>query len=175
MQGGYRHTELMDQYLTALPAGTPAPLFTLPRTRNESFSVVDARGRFLVLLFYPGDWEPASMSQLTVCQRFLEVFKQLGALLVGISVDSVWSHLAFARAQGLRFPLLADHQPTGDVARAYGVHLETEGTSGRALFVIDGEGIIRWSRVYPLSLDPGVDGVLTALEDLQQKRLSAAG
>jgi len=165
----------MDQYLTPLPPGACAPLFTLPRTRSEVFSVVDARGRFLVLLFYPGDWEPTSASQLTVCQRYLGEFERLGASLVGISVDSVWSHMAFARAHGLRFPLLADRHPAGAVAGAYGIYLETEGTSGRALFVIDGDGIIRWSRVHPESLDPGVDGVLTALEDLQQQRVAGGG
>jgi peroxiredoxin len=87
--------------------------------------------------------------------------------LVAISVDSVSSHLAFARNHQLQFPLLSDFEPKGAVARAYGVYQETEGRSGQALFVLDDAGVIRWSGAYPIHLNPGVDGVLTALETLR--------
>jgi peroxiredoxin len=157
----------MGEDLAPLPPGTPAPAFTLPRTAYESFALEDARGRSLVLVFYPGDWEPVSGDQLARYQAYAANVDRLGAMLVGISVDSVWSHLAFARERGLNFPLLSDFEPKGAVARAYGVYREAEGWSGRALFVIDGGGVIRWSRAYPTNLNPGVDGVLTALERVQ--------
>ena len=88
-------------------------------------------------------------------------------MLLGISVDSVWSHQAFARDRGLTFPLLSDFEPKGAVARAYGVYRAEDGTSERALFVIDGDGLVRWSYVAPVGVDPGMDGILTELERLE--------
>jgi peroxiredoxin len=157
----------VDDSLRPLPAGTPAPPFALPCSRTNRFALADATGSPVVLVFYPGDWEPASSEQLRRCQRFSDEFERLGALLVTIAPDSVWCHLAFAREQGLRFPLLADVGPTGAVARTYGVWLEAEAACGRALFVIDGEGIIRWSRLYPRNLVPSIDAPLAVLQRLR--------
>jgi peroxiredoxin len=158
----------MEDHLRPLPEGTAAPPFALPRSHSGRLTLADAAGRPVVLVFYPGDWEPASSEQLSRCQRYLEDFERLGAVLVAISPDSVWSHLAFARVQGLHFPLLADVRPHGAVARAYGVWLEAEANCGRALFVIDGKGIIRWSRSYPLNLVPSVDALLAVVERLRE-------
>ena len=160
----------MDTHLAPLPAGTAAPAFTLPSTMGEAFAAADARGRPLVLLFYPGDGEPVSADQLARCQAFLTEITGLGARLAGISVDSVSNHAALAEARGLQFPLLSDSDPKGAVARAYGVYREEEGWSGRALFVIDGDGVIRWSHACVTLVDPGVDGILTALEAIQAQR-----
>jgi peroxiredoxin len=157
----------MDDQLQPLSPGTPAPRFTLPRARGHRVALEDAAGRPVVLLFYPGDWEPASQEQLSRFQQFLADFERLDALLAAIAPDSVWCHLAFAREKGLRFPLLADVNPHGAVARAYGVWSEAESASGRALFVIDGQGIICWSRVYPLNLVPSLDAPIAALEQLR--------
>jgi peroxiredoxin len=156
----------MEEHLHPLPAGTVAPPFTLPRSPVERVDLADAAGRPLVLAFYSGDWEPASSEQLDRLQRFLEEFERLDAVLVAISPDSVWCHGAFAQVHGLRFPLLADVRPQGAVARAYGVWSEAEWTCRQAIFVIDGEGIIRWSRVYPPNLLPSLDAPLTVLERL---------
>ena len=87
---------------------------------------------------------------------------------IGISVDGIWCHLAFANDRHLHFPLLADFEPKGDVARRYGVYRAHEGTSERALFVIDADGIIRWSYVSPIGVNPGADGILRALEGMEQ-------
>ena len=95
-------------------------------------------------------------------------FARFDAELIGISVDGIWCHLAFAHDRKLRFPLLADFEPKGSVARQYGVYREHEGTSERALFVIDAAGIIRWSYVSPVGINPGADGILRALEDLRR-------
>jgi peroxiredoxin len=81
-------------------------------------------------------------------------------------VDGVWCHAAFARARNLHFPVLADFEPKGAVSRRYGAYREREGVSERALFVIDAEGIIRWSELSPPEVNPGADGILTALESL---------
>jgi protein-disulfide isomerase len=86
--------------------------------------------------------------------------------LVGISTDGVWCHLAFARDRTLQFPLLSDFEPKGTVARTYGVYRPADGTSERALFVIDEEGIIRWSHIAPTGVNPGAEDILAALQDL---------
>jgi peroxiredoxin (alkyl hydroperoxide reductase subunit C) len=154
----------MDELATPLPPGTSAPDFTLPCSPHASVSLEDFRGRRVVLAFYPSDWEPVSREQLALYQEYLPTFEDLRTEVVGISPDGVWSHAAFARGAGIRFPLLSDSHPKGAVARAYGVYLEREGSSSRALFVVDGRGIIRWSRAYPGPVNPGVDGILRVLE-----------
>ena len=96
-------------------------------------------------------------------------FDRFNAQLLGISEDSIWSHMAFSRARNLKFPLLSDFHPKGAVAKQYGVYREEDGTAERALFVIDGNGIIRCSYVSPVGANPGVNGVLEALESLGKK------
>ena len=150
-------------------SGTRAPDFSLPRTRYESYSLADVHGHPVILVFYPGDWEPVSREQLALYQECLPELHHFGAGLIGISVDSVWSHIASGRAHDLTFPLLSDFHPKGAVSRAYGVYLEDEGRSGRALFVLDASGMVCWSRTYPHNLNPGVDGILTALEMMQAR------
>lgn len=147
-------------------AGEPAPGFTLPAGPDETLSLDELRGRPAVLVFYPGDWSPVCSDQLDLYQAVLPRFEERGARLVGISVDSVWSHAAFADHRGLEFPLLADFEPKGEVARAYGVYRDDDGIAERALFVLDPEGAVRWSHVSPPDVVPGADGILEALDDL---------
>jgi peroxiredoxin len=98
--------------------------------------------------------------------EILPEFREYGAEILGISVDGVWCHAAFARDRKLHFPLLSDFEPKGAVARLYGAYREEDGTSERALFVLDGDGIIRWSFCSPIAVNPGADGILSALESL---------
>jgi peroxiredoxin len=151
---------------TPLPAGTPAPDFTLPVTPDQHISLAELRGRPVILAFYPADWSPVCGDQMALYNQVLPEFTRLGAELLGISVDGSWCHRAFAEDRHLHFPLLADFEPKGDVARRYGVYRAAEGTSERALFVIDAEGIIRWSYCSPVGVNPGADGILDALERL---------
>jgi peroxiredoxin len=97
----------------------------------------------------------------------LPEFQRYGAELLGISVDGAWCHLAFARDRHLTFPLLSDFEPKGDVSRLYGVYRTNDGTSERALFVIDADGYVRWSHVSPIGINPGADGILRALSAMQ--------
>jgi peroxiredoxin len=131
-------------------------------------------GRCVVLAFYPLDWEPVSREQLVLYQSYASEFARLGACILGISVDHVWSHTAFAHDARIRFPLLADFQPRGAVARAYGVYRARQGVSARALFVLNSSGSIYFGQRYPDMLNPGVDGILTALEDLARLGDTAA-
>jgi peroxiredoxin len=153
---------------SALPAGTPAPDFTLPSAPGEKVSLSALRGRPVVLAFYPADWSPVCGDQMALYNEILPEFRRLGAELLGISVDGAWCHKAFAEARRLRFPLLADFEPKGDVSRRYGAYRTGDGFSERALFVIDREGIIRWSHISPPGVNPGAEGILAALEGLEE-------
>jgi peroxiredoxin len=152
-----------------LTPGTQAPNFTLPSGPGESISLSDFPGRPVVLVFYPADWSPLCGDQVVLYNEILPMFEEHHAQVLGISVDGVWSHKAFAEAHNLDFPLLADFEPKGAVAQAYGVYRKEEGTSERALFVIDAEGIVRWSYVSPINVNPGANGILAALEGLGEK------
>jgi peroxiredoxin len=155
-----------DGALATLPVGTSAPDFSLPQAPRSLVMLQGFDGRAVVLAFYPMDWEPVSREQLTLYQAYADAFTRLGASLLGISIDHVHSHEAFARDAGLCFPLLADFQPRGLVARRYGVFREARGVSARALFVLDARRVIRFSKAYPDQLNPGVDALLTTLEAL---------
>ena len=100
--------------------------------------------------------------------ELLPEFKKHHAELVGISVDGVWCHEAYAQAHHLHFPLLADFHPKGQVARSYGAYREDDGVCERALFVIDQNGVIAWSYRSPIAVNPGADGILEALEGLSE-------
>jgi len=153
----------------ALAAGTPAPDFKLQVTPDQAVSLGDFRGKPLILAFYPADWSPVCGDQMALYNEVLPEFRKFGAEILGISVDGVWCHLAFAKERRLHFPLLADFEPKGAVARQFGVYNGANGICERALFVVDGEGIIRWSYVSPIAVNPGADGILDALEKLSSK------
>ncbi len=152
--------------MAALEAGTHAPDFTLQSTPDQAVSLHEFQGRPVILAFYPADWSPVCGDQMTLYNEILSEFKRFNAQLFGISVDGKWSHLAFAKENKLHFPLLADFEPKGAVARLYGAYRKREGTSERALFVIDADGVICWSYVSPVGVNPGADGILNALEKL---------
>jgi peroxiredoxin len=157
---------------TPLPPGTAAPDFELPQSPGQTVSLAEFRGRPVILAFYPADWSPVCTDQLAVYQEVLPEFRRFDAELLGVSVDGARSHLAFAKDRNLRFPLLADLEPKGEVARAYHVYQADEGMSERALYVIDAEGIVRWSYVSPAGVNPGADGILRALETLGKEGAS---
>jgi peroxiredoxin len=154
---------------TALEPGVQAPHFTLRCAPDQSVSLNEFRGRPVILAFYPADWSPVCGDQMALYNEMLDEFEEFQAKVLGISVDGAWCHAAYARQSKLRFPLLADFEPKGAVARAYGVYDEKEGTCQRALFVIDPNGIIQWSYVSPVGVNPGANGILAALEDLRAK------
>jgi peroxiredoxin len=149
-----------------LPPGTRAPAFTLHSTPDQTVSLDDFSGRPIILAFYPADWSPVCGDQMALYNEILPEFARFNAELLGVSVDGVWCHLAFAHDRRLHFPLLADFEPKGGVARQYGVYREAEGTAERALFVIDPNGIIQWCYISPVGVNPGADGILRALEAL---------
>ncbi len=157
-----------------LGPGTGAPQFELHSTPDQTVSLSELRGRPVILAFYPADWSPVCGDQVALLNQVLPLFREHDAELLGISVDSAWCHAAFAGARKLHFPLLSDFEPKGEVARRYGAYRARDGFCERALFLLDGEGIIRWSYCSPVGVNPGADGVLGALESLATGRSGRA-
>src|SRR4051812_17429064 len=149
-----------------LQPGTPAPDFSLDTGPGETMQLSSLRGRPVILVFYPNDWSPVCGDELALFNELTDEFRRYDAELLGISVDSIWCHQAYRNTRHFTFPLLADFEPKGRVSRMYGAYRESDGTSERALFVIDREGVIRWSYLSPVGINPGADGILTALEAL---------
>ena len=164
--GILRNSPFEEMNQAILRAGQPAPDFTLRATPDQSVSLSEFRGQPVILAFYPADWSPVCGDQMALYNEVLPEFHKHGAQLLGISVDGVWCHNAFASARKLHFTLLSDFEPKGAVARTYGAYRAQDGTAERALFVIDGEGVIRWSYCGPVGINPGADGILDALESL---------
>jgi peroxiredoxin len=143
-----------------------APDFTLPSGPDQATSLSDFRGRPVVLVFYPADWSPVCSDQLALYQAIDYEFDAYGAAVLGISVDGVWCHRAFAEHRGISFPLLSDFEPKGEVSRRYGAYRAGDGFSERALFVLDRDGEIVWREIVAPEQNPGADGILRALEGM---------
>jgi peroxiredoxin len=148
---------------------TVAPDFSLRVTPDKDLTLSKLRGRPVVLAFYPADWSPVCGDQMALYNEILPEFQKHRAEVLGISVDGVWCHAAFARDRRLHFPLLADFEPKGEVAQKYGAYRERDGVCERALFVLDSEGKIFWSYCSPIDVNPGADGILSALEELSKQ------
>jgi peroxiredoxin len=152
-----------------LDPGSMAPDFTLRVTPDQNLTLSELKGHPVVLSFYPADWSPVCGDQMSLYNEILDEFKKHDAELVGISVDSVWCHAAFASTRHLHFPLLSDFEPKGAVAKKYGAYREGEGVCERALFVLDKNGAIFWSYCSPIAVNPGADGILDALEEIAKR------
>jgi peroxiredoxin len=150
--------------------GTPAPSFSLADQSGAPVTLADMRGKPAIIAFYPADWSPVCGDQMALYNEVLPVFKEAGAELFGVSVDSMWCHAAFAENRKLRFRLLADFEPKGAVARRFGAYHDSDGTSERALFVLDPRGVVSWSYLSPIAVNPGADGILDALDAMKGNR-----
>jgi peroxiredoxin len=156
----------------ALGKGETAPQFELHTTPDQTTSLRDFQGQTVILFFYPADWSPVCGDQVALYNELLPEFQRHHAALIGVSVDGVWCHIAFAKDRKLKYPVLSDFEPKGEVARNYGVYRYREGVCERAIFVINPEGKIHWSYVSPIGVNPGADGILTALEELSVQEVS---
>src|SRR5277367_1437402 len=161
-----RGVAMSDPGASVIKPGATAPEFSLPSGPEQTLRLSQHRGHPVVLVFYPADWSPVCGDQVALYNELLAEFKSYGAQLLGISVDGAWCHAAFAAERKLGFPLLADFEPKGAVARQYGAFEDAGGFCKRALVVIDAAGFVRWSYVSPIGVNPGADGILSALEAL---------
>lgn len=143
-----------------------APDFTLFATPDQKITLSEFKGKNVILAFYPADWSPVCSDQMALYNEMLKYFKKYDAEIFGISVDSKWCHMAFSQSRNLHFPLLSDFEAKGEISKKYGVYNTEEGECNRALFVIDKNGIIQWSYLSPMAVNPGADEILEALEKL---------
>jgi peroxiredoxin len=151
-----------------LQKGDTAPIFKLNSTPDQKLSLEEFKGKNVILAFYPADWSPVCSDQVALYNEMRSFFHKYNAEVIGISVDSKWCHLAFEESRKIKFPLLADFEPKGEVSKLYGAYNDEEGQSRRALFVIDEKGIIQWSYLAPDGFNPGADGIIEALEEMKK-------
>lgn len=175
---------------TAIPntgkamVGHPAPDFDMPSTKNiqsldENVKLSDYRGKWLVMVFYPLDFTFVCPTELTAFSDHYDDFQGVGAEVLGISTDSVYSHRAWLQTprdkngiEGLKYPLAADMG--GGVSRDYGVLLEDKGIALRGLFIIDPEGMLRYKVVHDLNIGRSVDETMRVIQALQTGGLCQA-
>ena len=144
--------------------GAPAPEFSLKDQDQKEVKLSDYRGKKrVVLVFYPLDWSPVCTKEHVCMVNDKKQFEDLDAQVLGLSVDSVWSHKAYADKMGIHYPLLADFHPRGAVATKYGVYLEDKGITGRAIFIVDRDGKLAWHKDYDIPVVPDMKEVSQAL------------
>jgi peroxiredoxin len=148
-----------------IESGVPAPDFSLSDQDGKTVSLKDLEGQYSVLVFYPLDFSPTCTDQLSVYQEVLPELEARGAKLYGISVDSAFAHKAFQEQLGVAFPLLSDFEPKGEVAKRYGVYIESRGHNQRALVLVGPDLDVRWAHQSPTPLEiPGANLIFDALD-----------
>ena len=152
----------------AISVGSEAPDFSLKDQNQKDVKLSDYRGKKnVVMVFYPLDWSPICTNEHVCLVNDIKQFDKLDAQVLGLSVDSVWSHKAFAEKTGIQYPLLADFQPRGAVAEKFGVYLPDKGITGRAIAIIDRKGNIAWFKNYDIPVVPDIKEVSDALAKVQ--------
>ena len=147
----------------AIAVGQPAPEFTLKDQNQKEIKLSDYRGKNVVIVFYPLDWSPVCTNEHACFVNDLSQFEKLNAQVLGLSVDSTWSHKAFAEKMGVAYPLLADFHPRGAVADQFGVYHANKGITGRAIAIIDKAGKVAWFKNYEFTTVPDIQEVAQAL------------
>jgi len=147
-----------------IAVGEQAPDFTLRDQDGEKLSLSDYKGRKVMLIFYPADFSPVCSDQLSIYQEVKPQITRKGVELVGISVDSSYAHKAFQEKLGVDTTLLADFEPKGEVARAYGSYIDGAGIANRTLVLIDEDGVVAWTYESPNPGEfPGANVIFDAL------------
>ena len=148
----------------SLAVGQSAPDFVLKDQSQKEVKLSDFAGKKkVVLVFYPLDWSPVCTNEHACFVNDMKNFETLDAEVLGVSVDSVWSHKAYAEKMGIKYSLLADFQPRGAMSEKYGVFLPEKGITGRAIFIVDKQGKVAWSKIYDIPVLPDIKEVATAL------------
>ena len=150
----------------SIAVGQPAPDFTLKDQSQKDVNLSDYRGKNVVIVFYPLDWSPVCTNEHACFVNDMKKFESLNAQILGLSVDSVWSHKAWADKMGVAYPLLADFHPRGAVADKFGVYLADKGITGRAIAIVDKQGKLAWFKQYEILQLPDIAEVEKALASL---------
>lgn len=151
-----------------LAVGQEAPEFTLKDQSQKEVKLSDFAGKKnVVLVFYPLDWSPVCTKEHVCIVNGMKSFETLDAQVLGVSVDSAWSHNAYAEKMGIKYPLLADFHPKGAMSEKYGVYLPEKGITGRAIFIVDKTGKVAWAKNYDIPVVPDINEVAAALQNVK--------
>jgi peroxiredoxin len=154
----------MEEANMSLSVGQAAPDFTLKDQSQKEVKLSDFVGKKkVVLVFYPLDWSPTCTNEHACFVNDMKQFETLDAEVLGVSVDSVWSHKAYAEKMGIKYSLLADFHPRGAMSEKYGVYMPDRGITGRAIFIVDKQGKVAWTKNYDIPVVPDVKEVANAL------------
>jgi peroxiredoxin len=152
----------------AISVGAAAPDFALKDQTQKEIKLSDFRGKKnVVLVFYPLDWSPTCTNEHACFVNDMKRFEQLDAQVLGISVDSVWSHKAYAEKMGIHYPLLADFQPRGAASDKFGMYMSDRGITGRAIAIVDRAGKVAWFKQYDIPTVPDIQEVAQALAQVK--------
>ena len=148
----------------SIAVGQMAPDFTLLNQEKKEVKLSDFAGKKnVVLVWYPLDWSPTCTNEHACFVNEMKAFETLDAEVLGISVDSVWSHKAYAEKMGIKYSLLADFHPRGVASEKYGVYLADKGITGRAIAIVNKAGKVAWFKNYDIPVVPDVNEVAAAL------------
>jgi mycoredoxin-dependent peroxiredoxin len=152
----------------AIAIGQTAPDFSLKDQYDKDVKLSDFAGKKnVVIVFYPLDWSPVCTKEHVCLVNGMKDFATLGAEVLGVSVDSAWSHKAYAEKMGITYSLLADFNPRGAMADKYGVYLPERGITGRAIVIVGKDGKVAWMKNYDIPVVPDVDEVAAALQKVK--------
>ncbi len=152
----------------SISVGQNAPDFTLQNQDKKEVKLSDFTGKKnVVLMWYPLDWSPVCTNEHACFVNDMKKFETLDAELLGVSVDSVWSHKAFAEKMGIKYSLLADFQPRGAMSEKYGMYLADKGITGRAIAIVNKAGKIAWFKNYDIPVVPDLAEVSAALSQVK--------
>lgn len=151
-----------------IAVGQAAPDFTLQNQDKQEVKLSDFAGKKnVVIVFYPLDWSPVCTNEHACFVNDMKAFDTLDAEVLGVSVDSVWSHKAYAEKMGIKYSLLADFQPRGAMADKYGVFLADKGITGRAIVIVNKAGKVAWLKNYDIPVVPDIKEVAAALQQVK--------
>lgn len=152
----------------SIAVGQVAPDFALQNQDKQEVKLSNFAGKKnVVIVFYPLDWSPVCTNEHACFVNDMKSFETLDAEVLGVSVDSVWSHKAFAEAKGIKYSLLADFQPRGAMADKYGVFLADKGITGRAIVIVNKAGKVAWAKNYDIPVVPDLKEVAAALQQVK--------
>jgi peroxiredoxin len=158
----------MEEVIMSLAVGQTAPEFTLKDQHQKEIKLSDFAGKKkVVLVFYPLDWSPTCTNEHACFVNDMKNFETLDAEVLGVSVDSVWSHKAYAEKMGIKYSLLADFHPKGAMSEKYGVYLGEKGITGRAIIIVDKQGNVAWAKNYDIPVVPDIKEVASALQTVK--------
>ena len=152
----------------SIAVGQTAPDFMLLNQEKKEVKLSDFAGKKnVVLVWYPLDWSPTCTNEHACFVNEMKQFETLDAQVLGVSVDSTWSHKAYAEKMGIKYPLLADFQPRGAMAEKYGVFMPDKGITGRAIAIVNKAGKVAWFKNYDIPVVPDLNEVATALAQVK--------